>query len=91
MPFLIFVAKFGIEIGVLASLFSSFTDDRIFPIEKRATSIGTCKVLARTFTSFAPLINELPEPIPMSVFVGTLGIAFLYNLTLNLPEEPVKS
>ena len=86
IPYCVLVAKFGIEIGFLTSYFASFTDDRVFPIEKRATAIGTCKFIARGLTALAPLVNELPDPIPMSIFVVTLGIAFIYNTTLNLPS-----
>lgn len=83
----VFIAKFGIEIGFLSSYFASFTDDRIFPIEKRATAIGICKVVARTLAGTAPMVNELPDPIPMSLFAVTLAVAFIYNMTLNLPKS----
>jgi hypothetical protein len=86
MPMMIFMAKFGIEIGFLTSYFASFTDTRIFPVEKRATAIGVCKFMARALCGLAPIVNEFPEPIPISCFAGILFIAFAYNMTLSLPE-----
>jgi hypothetical protein len=86
MPIMIFMAKFGIEIGFLTSYFASFTDTRIFPIEKRATAIGICKFMARALCGLAPLVNEFPEPIPIGCFSGILAIAFTYNMTMSLPE-----
>ena len=59
MPVSIVVGKFGIAISFLASYFASFIDDRIFPIEKRATAIGICNICARTLTGFSPIISEL--------------------------------
>lgn len=87
IPICVFIAKFGIEIGFLSSYFASFTDDRIFPIEKRATAIGLCKVVARGLTGTAPMINELPDPVPMVCFSVALATAFAYNITLNLPKK----
>ena len=87
MPWMIFIAKFGVAAGFLNAYFASFSDDRIFNIEKRATAIGICNLGARAVTSLAPLINELPEPFPMVAFISILSIAFLINTTLNLPEK----
>lgn len=83
---MIFMAKFGVEIGFLTSYFASFTDTRIFPIEKRATAIGICKFMARALCGLAPLVNEFPEPIPIGCFASVLAIAFTYNMSLSLPE-----
>ena len=86
MPALIFLAKFGVAIGYLCSYYASFSDDRIFPIERRSTAIGFCKFIGRAVTGLAPIINEIAEPFPMVCFASILGFAFLYNLTLNLPD-----
>ena len=83
---MIFMAKFGIEIGFMTSYFASFTDTRIFPLEKRATAIGICKFMARGLCGLAPIVNEFPEPIPIGCFASILVIAFAYNISLNLPE-----
>jgi len=86
MPALIFLAKFGVAIGYLCSYYASFSDNRIFPIEKRTTAIGFCKFIGRAVTGLAPLINEVAEPFPMVCFASILGFAFIYNLTFNLPD-----
>ena len=85
MPALIFLAKFGVAIGYLCSYYASFSDNRIFPIERRTTAIGFCKFIGRAVTGLAPIINEIAEPFPMVCFTSILGFAFLYNLTFNLP------
>merc|ERR1712147_302798 len=77
MPICIAISKFGIAISFLASYFASFIDDRIFPIEKRATAIGICNICARTLTGLSPLISEFKEPMPMVFFVGFLFTALV--------------
>jgi hypothetical protein len=86
MPYLIFISKFGVSIAYLTSYFASFTDNRIFPIEKRATAVGICKLVGRTFAALAPMVNEYSKPIPMESFVVMLAISFLYNISLSLPD-----
>ena len=86
MPWAIFVAKFGIAFGFLISYMASFSDTRIFPIEKRATAIGICNIIGRSFTATAPLINEMTDPPPMYFFLAVCSVAWCYNFTLDLPE-----
>lgn len=86
MPWAIFIAKFGTASGFLISYMASFSDNRIFPIEKRATAIGICNLIGRLITSTSPMINELEEPTPMYFFIGLMFVAWLYNLTFNLPD-----
>jgi hypothetical protein len=59
MPQCIFLCKFGVAIAFLSSYYASFTDNRIFPNEKRATAIGICNFVGRGLTGFSPIINEL--------------------------------
>jgi MFS family permease len=84
MPICIAIGKFGIAISFLASYFASFIDDRIFPIEHRATAIGICNIGARSLTGLSPIISELREPMPMVFFVASLFIAIICNSTINL-------
>jgi hypothetical protein len=86
MPWAIFIAKFGTASGFLISYMASFSENRIFPIEKRATAIGLCNLIARSITSIAPMVNELEEPEPMYFFIGFMFLAWLYNFTFNLPD-----
>ena len=86
MPWGIFVAKYGIAMSFLTSYFASFIDTRIFPIEKRATAIGVCNLIARSLAGICPMINELKEPTPMVFFVTILIVAFVNTATLNLEE-----
>lgn len=90
MPWMIFIAKFGSASGFLISYMASFSDDRIFPIERRATAIGICNLIGRTITGLAPLINELPEPMPMFFVIAIFALAFIVNTTLSLPSRTKK-
>ena len=87
MPICIAISKFGIAVSFLASYFASFIDNRIFPIEKRATAIGVCNVCARSLTGLSPMISEFKEPLPMVYFVVILIVALICNTTIKL-EEP---
>ena len=60
VPKVTFIAKFGIALAYLCTYQASFSDEEMFPIEKRSTAIGTCQLLARALTILAPLITELP-------------------------------
>ena len=58
MPVLILIMKMGIITGFIITTQVSFTDDRIFPANKRNTSVGTCGMIARSITIVAPIVNE---------------------------------
>lgn len=90
MPICIAIGKFGIAISFLASYFASFIDDRIFPIENRATAIGICNICARSLTGLSPIISEFREPMPMVFFVGSLIIALICNSKINLEDSLLK-
>lgn len=87
MPVSILFTKYGIAMGFLSSYFASFVDNRIFPVEKRATAIGICNVAARSLTGLSPIVNELKAPIPMACFVCLLFIALMNTTTIQLQEE----
>ena len=40
----------------------------MFPTALAATAYGICNIFARFFTIMSPLIAELPDPAPMSIF-----------------------
>lgn len=41
----------------------------IFPFYKRATAIGICNLIARTFTIGAFIVAELPRPWPAALLI----------------------
>jgi len=59
----------------------------MFPQIHRATVIGMCNIIARSFTIMAPLVNEYPEPIPMLVIMILVTIGLLNSFTLQLQPE----
>ena len=87
MPAAIFLSKFGIAIAFLTSYFASFNDNRIFPIERRATAIGICNLIGRGLTGLAPMINELNEPIPCCFYVAILCVALINASTIKLDDQ----
>ena len=81
MPVLILILKMGIIIGFITTTQISFTCDKIFPPNKRNTSVGTCGMIARSVTIVAPIVNEWDPPYPilvMSVF-SVIGLITSYT------------
>lgn len=58
MPIIILMLKMGIIISFITTTQVSFTDDRIFPPNKRNSSVGTSGIIARSITIVAPIVNE---------------------------------
>ena len=87
MPQCIFMCKFGCAMAFLSSYYASFTDNRIFPSERRATAIGICNFVGRGLTGLSPMINELKEPIPMACFLGMCTFALINTTTINLNKK----
>ena len=77
MPSLIFIAKFGVAMSLLATQLASLTDGRLFPKEKRAVAVSFCSLIAYSATLLAPLINELEEVTPVVVFILLILLSFL--------------
>jgi hypothetical protein len=84
MPSCIFMCKFGVAMAFLSSYYASFTDNRIFSNEKRATAIGICNFVGRGLTGLSPIINELNEPVPMAFFLAINIVALFNTTTINL-------
>jgi len=62
MTFLVFLARFGISMAFSSTQIAFMSDDRIFPKEKRTEAVQFISLFAQSFTSLAPLINEIqPE------------------------------
>ena len=82
-----FIAKFGIAMCFLNSYYASFTEENVFPIEKRVTAIGICNFCSRGLTGLAPLVNELANPIPVVSMLCMLIIGLINNHLLNVDAE----
>ena len=64
------LAKFGVS-ATFTVLYIS--NNRLFPTLFVATACGVCNFIARFLTIFSSIVNEMPEPLPMIVFVMFLG------------------
>ena len=84
MPILCFLAKFGTAMGFLNSYFASYLEESIFSPEKRATAIGICNLVARGIGAFAPMLNELHDPTPISMVCVVLVIGICVTTNLNI-------
>ena len=68
-------AKFGISFAFNISYLAT---PQMFPTALCSTAFGICNVFARFSTVLSPLIAELPDPAPMSIFsVMCIASAFL--------------
>lgn len=45
-----------------------YATPQMFPTETCSTAFGICNVFARFISILSPLVAELPEPVPMTVF-----------------------
>lgn len=85
MPVLILILKMGIIMSFITTTQVSFTDDRIFPSNRRSTSVGTCGMIARSITIVAPIINEWAAPMPMVIMLGFSIVGLITSVTF--PDE----
>ena len=77
IPFFSFMAKVGCHISFLAAYQGSFSDPKIFPLEKRGKQIGICNFVARGVTIFASLFAELDRPWPTVILTTITLIALV--------------
>ena len=91
VPKLAFIAKLGIHIAFLCTYQASFSDDTIFPAEKRATSIGYCQLIARSLTILAPEVTELKKPLPIMFQSGMVLLALMVSFTFKDSTNSVKT
>ena len=87
MPVLILILKMGIILSFITTTQVSFTDDRIFPSNRRNTSVGTCGMIARSITIVAPIVNEWPSPFPVVVMFIFIIIGLLTAMTFPKENE----
>ena len=68
-------AKFGISFAFNIAYLAT---PQMFPIALCSTAFGICNIFARFSTVLSPLIAELPDPVPMSIFsISCISAAFL--------------
>lgn len=87
MPSLLFVAKFGIAMGLIATELAGHTDNRFFPVERRSSAITLVNLIAFSSASLAPIINEINEPTPIVVFLIVILLSILVISTFIIPPE----
>ena len=81
MPVLILALKVGIIVSYITTTQISFTDDRIFPSNKRNSSVGTCGMIARSVTILAPIVNEWAVPYPLVIMAVFSAVGVCTSLT----------
>ena len=68
-------AKFGISFAFNLCYLAT---PQMFPVALCTTAFGICNIFARLATILSPLIAELPDPVPMSMFtIICIASAFL--------------
>ena len=87
MPVLILCLKLGIIVSFITTTQVSFNDDRIFPSNKRNTSVGTCGMIARSVTILAPIVNEWAAPAPILIMLGFSIMGAITSLTFPSEDE----
>jgi hypothetical protein len=83
------ITKFGIGAATLASYSACFSDDKIFPADKRVTAIGICNIVARCITILAPQVNEMRVPLPMLTFIAAISIALIFSFSFAHNQKSV--
>ena len=73
-------AKFGISFAFNVSYLST---PQMFPTALCSTAFGICNLFARFSTILSPLIAELKDPIPMSIFTITCIASAFFPLFLR--------
>ena len=75
MPTCIVFVSFG-NVGSFMILWLANLD--LFPVVYSTTALGFCNLTARFVTILAPMIAELPEPVPENtLFALSFGAVFL--------------
>lgn len=88
MPGLLFMVKFGLSVAIISTNISILTDSKIFPQDRRNSSVGFANMIAQLMTSLAPIINEIEEATPIVVMIVVLVISVLNAATFKMPTPP---
>ena len=87
IPWFTFTAKVGTHLTFSNAFQASFSDQRVFPLLKRATATGICNFVGRGLTIFAPLVAELDKPLPMIFLLVVTFIAFVASFFLPSRQD----
>jgi len=60
---------------------------QLFPSIFAGTAIGICNFFAKMSTVIAPLLAEVPDPAPMSVFAVLTGLAAITALFIQVEKK----
>lgn len=55
----------------------------LFPIVFSTTSMGLCNIMARFLTIFAPIVAEIDEPVPATIFTILCCVAIVITLFIR--------
>ena len=83
VPFMLLLGKFGLS-GAFNLVYIA---NSIFPTIYSTTTIGICSIFARAATIFAPMMAELPDPIPMIIFSVLSGLPIFLSFFLNVKKQ----
>jgi len=78
--------------GVSATFNISYlANAQLFPAIFAGTAIGICNFFAKTSTIIAPMLAEIHNSAPMTLFAVLTGGAAVISSFIILDKEPVKS
>ena len=80
VPICLFIMNLGTS-ATFGNLYMGHMD--LFPIVFSSTSMGVCNILARAFTSLAPIIAEIPQPTPEIIFTTLSLTAVIVSLFIR--------
>ena len=86
VPKLTFVSKFGLQLAFLSTYTASFSNDKIFPPERRTSAIGQCQLVGRSLTVLASEATELPKPQPIICFCVLTVLAIGVSATFEAEQ-----
>lgn len=80
----LFVAKLGLA---CTFTFNYLSLEKLFPTLFCATASGSCNFFSRLITIFAPIIAEIPPPLPNAMLLGLLMVALFSTFSLEVPTK----
>ena len=84
VPALILLAKFGVCAGFAMLYMSTLV---YFPSHYLGAVFGICNTAARAATISAPMVAELPTPIPELSVIITCTLAIVLTRLLKIPDD----
>lgn len=87
IPWFTLTAKIGVHLTFSNAYYASFSDQRVFPLLRKATAVGICQFIARGLTISAPMIAELDKPIPSLILTYLALVALVGALFFPSQED----